>query len=110
MTVVALLLPVYRLRNHGLVEPADLAAQSLSTIRNAAQSRGQRGAIVILDHAEERVTLNDAFGNLFADAVHLFLGPQWSGAIVDAISTRASGDDDDLVFELRQGGLIQTEP
>lgn len=110
VAVVALLLPVYRARNHGLVEPADLAAQSLSAIQNAARSRGQRGAVVIVDHAEERVTLNDAFGNLFADAVHLFLGPQWSGALVPAASTRASGDEKDLVFELRNGGLIQTEP
>jgi hypothetical protein len=110
VAAVALLLPVYRARNHGLVEPADLAAQSLSTIQNAARSRGQRGAVVIVDRAEERVTLNDAFGNLFADAVHLFVGPQWSGALVPAASTRASEDEKDLVFELRNGGLIQTEP
>jgi hypothetical protein len=109
VAVVALLLPVYRARNHGLVEPADLAARSLSTIQNAARSRGQRGAIAIVDRAEERVTLNDAFGNLFADAVHLFVGPHWSGALVPATSTRASGDDDDLVFELHNGGVIQTE-
>jgi hypothetical protein len=96
-------------RNHGLVEPADLAARSLSTIQHAARSRGQRGAIAIVDHAEERVTLNDAFGNLFADAVHLFVGPQWSGTLVPATSTRASGDQKDLVFELLNGGLIQTE-
>ena len=110
VAVVALLLPVYRSRNHGLVEPSDLAAQSLRTIRDAARGRGQRGAIVIVDHAEEPVTLTDAFGNLFTDAVHLFVGPQWSGAIVQATSTRASGDDDALVFELRHGGLIQLEP
>jgi len=110
VAVVALLLPVYRSRNHGFVEPSDLAAQSLRTIRDAARSRGQRGAIVIVDHTEEPVTLNDAFGNLFTDAVHLFVGPQWSGEIVQATSTRTSGDDDALVFELRSGGLIQIEP
>jgi hypothetical protein len=110
VAVVVLLLPVYRSRNHGLVEPSDLAAQSLRTIRDAARSRGQRGAIVIVDHAEEPVTLNDAFGNLFTDAVHLFVGPQWSGVVVQATSTRTSGDDDALVFELRHGGLIQVEP
>jgi hypothetical protein len=110
VAVVALLLPVYRSRNHGFVEPSDLAAQSLRTIRDAARSRGQRGTIVIVDHTEEPVTLNDAFGNLFTDAVHLFVGPQWSGEIVQATSTRTSGDDDALVFELRGGGLIQVEP
>ncbi len=110
VAVVALLLPVYRSRNHGFVEPSDLAAQSLRTIRDAARSRGQRGAIVIVDHTEEPVTLDDAFGNLFTDAVHLFVGPQWSGEIVQATSTRTSGDDDALVFELRRGGLIQVGP
>ncbi len=109
VAVVALLVPVYRSRNHGLVEPSDLAAQSLRTIQDAARSRGQRGAIVIVDQADEPVTLEDAFGNLFADAVHLFVGPQWSGAIVDATSTPASGNDAPLVFELRNGGLIQAE-
>ncbi len=109
MAVVALLMPVYRVRNHGLVDPADLAAQSLSVIRDAAQGRRQPGAIVIIDHVEEPVTMNDAFGNLFPDAVHLFVGPQWKGAIVDAVPTFASGDDD-LVFELRDGGVIQTTP
>jgi hypothetical protein len=110
VAVVALLLPVDRARNHGLVEPADLAARSLSTIRDAARSRGQRGAVVIVDHAEERVTLNDAFGELFADAVHLVVGPQWSGVMVHAGSARPPGHDDDLVFELRNGRLVQTEP
>jgi hypothetical protein len=109
VAAVALLLPVYRVRNHGLVDPADLAAQSLNVIRDAARGRRQPGAIVIIDHVEEPVTMNDAFGNLFADAVHLFVGPQWKGTIVDAIPTGASGDDD-LVFELRNGGLIQTKP
>jgi hypothetical protein len=110
VAVVALLLPVYRSRNHGLVEPSDLAAQSLRTIQEAARNRGPRGAIVIIDDAEARVTLNDAFGNLFSDAVHLFVGPQWSGAIVDATPTGASGEDDALIFELRDGGLMQAEP
>jgi hypothetical protein len=110
VAVVALLLPVYRSRNHGFVEPSDLAAQSLRTIKEAARNRQQRGAIVIVDHAEERVTLNDAFGNLFKDAVHLFVGPEWNGSIVDIAPTGASGEDDALVFELRNGGLIQAEP
>ena len=65
---------------------------------------------MIVDHTDEPVTLNDAFGNLFTDAVHLFVGPQWSGEIVQATSTRTSRDDDALVFELRRGGLIQLEP
>src|SRR5213075_3235119 len=71
IVLIALLVPVYRSRNHGLVEPADLATQSLATIQSAAKSHPDARDIVLLDNPRAPVTLDSAFGALFPDAIHL---------------------------------------
>ncbi len=104
IVLIALLVPVYRSRNHGLVEPADLATQSLATIQSAARSHPGARDIVLLDNPRAPVTLDSAFGALFPDAIHLFVGPEARGSITNEAVTIAG---DALVFELRDGRLVQ---
>ena len=101
--VVAILTPVYRSRNHGLVEPADLAARSLTTIEAAAQDDPAVREVVLVDDPAAAVTLDSAFGALFSDALHLFVGPGVEGRIADEAPERGEG----LVFELRNGYLAR---
>ena len=106
VAAVALLLPVYRSRNHGLVEPADLATQSLATIQAAVRAQPGARDIVLIDDPQAPVTLDSAFGSLFPDAVHLFVGPAVRGTITDEAAT-AGRSDAALVFTLRDGRLVQ---
>ena len=107
IVAIALLVPVYRMRNHGLVEPADLATRSLAVIQDAARVMPHVAAITLVDDPNEPVTLDAAFGALFPEAVHLFVAPRVQGTLT---STPASGlppPDDSLVFALRDGRLVQ---
>lgn len=106
MMAVALLIPVYRARNHGLVEPADLATQSLATIQSAARVNPRVREIVLVDDPQAPVTLDSAFGALFPDAVHLFVGPEVRGTISNDTAAAARRDAA-IVFELRDGALVQ---
>ena len=105
IVVLALLVPVFRSRNHGLVEPADLAAQSLATIQSSTSGNRDAEEIVLVDDPRAPVTLDSAFGALFPDAVHLFVGPALRGRIIEErtgeIDRRA------IVFELRDGYLAR---
>lgn len=105
--VVALLIPVYRSRNHGLIEPADLAARSLAAIQDATRDRPHNEQITLLDDSDEPVTLDDAFGALFPDAVRLFIGPDARGVIRSAPLTDGGDVDEGLVFVLRDGHLVR---
>ena len=103
--VIALLLPVYRSRNHGLVEPAELATQSLATIQAGSRGRPEARDIVLIDDPQAPVTLDSAFGALFPDAIHLFVGSDVDGTITNHPLTVVVGDP--LVFALRGGRLVQ---
>jgi hypothetical protein len=108
IAIVAVLVPVYRSRNHGLVEPADLASQSLATIRDAIRRDPTVRDIAAIDDASlgAPVTLDSAFGGLFPDAVHLFVGPDVRGTLV----TEPPHDvQPALVFALRRGRLVQLD-
>jgi hypothetical protein len=103
LVVLALLVPVYRSRNHGLVEPADLAAQSLAAIQSSTPGNPDAQEIVLVDDPRAPITLDSAFGALFPDAVHLFVSPALRGRIIE----ERTGDIDRraIVFELRDGYL-----
>ncbi len=109
VVVLAVLVPVYRTRNRDFFGPRDLAARSLNTIQNAVRGGSYpAGTIVVVDDAREGVTLDDAFGSLFPEAIHLFVGPNWNGEIVstsDRGTVSAGGDT--LVFELSNGALTR---
>ncbi len=108
IVVVALLVPVYRSRNHGLVEPADLAARSLDTIQDMVRGGSHSaGTIILVDDAREDVTLGDAFGTLFPEAIHLFAGADWKGEIVSASERGKVSAGDTLVFELHDGVITR---
>jgi hypothetical protein len=104
---VAVLIPVYRMRNHGLIEPADLSTQATGELRRTAHGRPDVREIVLLDDPEAAVTLDDAFGALAPDAVHLFVSASVhvrtgsTGSAVDA------ANEDVMVFRLRDGRLVQ---
>lgn len=107
IAAIALLLPVYRARNHGLVEPADLATRSLMTIQDAARGQPDARDIVLIDDPRAPVTLDSAFGALFPDAVHLFVGPAVRGSLTNDTEAAATRADAALVFTLREGRLVQ---
>jgi hypothetical protein len=105
MWAVAALIPVYRMRNQGLIKPADLSTQATAELRRAAQRRPDIREIVLVDEADAPVTLEDAFGALTSDAVHLFVSPD-----VHVSTTRNAVDatnEDVMVFRLRDGRLVQ---
>ena len=104
---VALLVPIYRARNHGLVEPADLAAQSLAAIQDAVRERPGVRDIVLVDDPGASVTLDAAFGALFPDAVRLFVNPRTRGTIREQRDEDAN-DAAAVVLELRNGRLVQS--
>jgi len=103
----AALIPVYRMRNQGLVEPANLSTQATAELRRAAQGRRDVREIVLVDDADAPVTLEDAFGGLTPDMVHLFVSPD-----VHVSTSRDAGplevaNEDVMVFRLREGRLVQ---
>jgi hypothetical protein len=106
IAVIALLIPVYRLRNRGLVEPGDLSAQAMSEVQRAARADPQLREMVFLDVAGAPVTLEDAFGGLIPDAIHLFVSPDVRVDVRD-VADRLDDGPQRLVFELRRGRLIQ---
>jgi len=103
MVLIALLIPVYRSRNHGLVEPADLATRALVTIQAAARIDQTVRDVILVDDPAAAVTLDSAFGALLPDALHLFVGSGVNGKIV----RETGADDDALVFVLRDGYLAR---
>ncbi len=105
IAMLALMIPVYRSRNHGLIEPADLAAQSLATIQSSTRNGPDALEIVLVDDRSAPVTLDSAFGALFPDAVHVFVGPAMNGRIVAKQTSEPGGPA--IVFELRDGYLAR---
>jgi hypothetical protein len=103
---VAVLIPVYRIRNHGLVEPADLSTQATAELKRAAQGRPGVREIVLLDDADAAVTLDDAFGALVPDAVHLFVSPDVHVSTSNNGSAVAGANEDVMVFRLRDGRVV----
>ena len=106
IVVAAALVPVYRTRNGGFVDPADLSTRALDTMREAAARTGSVDSIVLIDDQHATVKLEDAFGALIPDAVHLFIDPRTDGRIVTSPQGVQRGART-LVFELKNGGLIQ---
>ena len=106
IAVIALLIPVYRLRNRGLVEPGDLSAQAMSEVQRAARADPQLREMVFVDVAGAPVTLEDAFGGLIPEAIHLFVSPDVRVDVRD-VADRLDDGPNRLVFELRRGRLIQ---
>jgi hypothetical protein len=107
IAAVALLVPVYRMRNHGLIGPADLSTQATGELQRSAEGHRRVREIVLLDEADAAVTLADAFGALAPDAVHLFV----SSDVHVVVKRRSSAVDvqgqDVMVFRLRDGRLVQ---
>jgi hypothetical protein len=103
---VAVLIPVYRIRNHGLVEPADLSTQATAELKRAAQGRPGVREIVLLDDADAAVTLDDAFGALVPDAVHLFVSPDVHVSTSNNGRAVAGANEDVMVFRLRDGRVV----
>jgi hypothetical protein len=107
IAVVASAVPVYRMRNRGLVEPGDLSTQALAEIVQAAQERPHVREIVLLDEPAAPVTLADAFGALAPDAVHLFVSPGVRVRMGASVTATTGNDEKLLMFRLRAGRLVQ---
>jgi hypothetical protein len=78
--IVAVLVPIYRIRNQRWVRLADLSASSLATVRQASPP----ARIALVDATRAAVTLDSVFGSVFPDAVALTLGESSTGTIVQA--------------------------
>ena len=76
--LAGLLIPVYRLRNERWVAPS---TRVLRTVEFAAAHRPGGGRFILLDEPPQPVDLVETFGDLFPDAVVLYLGPRWAGQI-----------------------------
>jgi hypothetical protein len=75
-----------------------------STIQAAARLDPSAREVILVDDPRASVTLDSAFGALFPDALHLFVGPGVvEGSIVGKTMPRGEG----LVFELRDGYLAR---
>ena len=107
MVFAAGLIPVYRMRNQGLVAPADLSTQATAELRRAAQRGPSLREIVLVDDRDAPVTLEDAFGGLAPDAVHLFVSPDVHVTTGDTTSQVDVAREDVMVFRLRDGRLVQ---
>ena len=105
--VVVALVPVYRSRNRGWVPASDLAAGVMRTLQ--AQSAGRpEGRVIIADDPAAQTTMAEAFYTSLPEAVHLFLGPGWTGEIVPSPrELPPAAGTDTLVFELRDGSLAR---
>ena len=102
----AALIPVYRMRNQGLIGPADLSTQATSELQRAAHLHPGVREIVLIDEPGAAVTLEDAFGALAPDAVHLFVSPD----VLVRTGDRSAIDGPNgevLVLRLRDGRLVQ---
>jgi hypothetical protein len=107
IAAVAVLVPVYRTRNHGLIAPADLSTQATRELLRSVQGRPGVREIVLLDDADAAVTLEDAFGALAPDAVHLFVSPDVHVTTSTDTSAGEATNADVIVFRLRDGRLVQ---
>jgi hypothetical protein len=107
IAVVAAAIPVYRMRNRGLVAPGDLSTQALAEIVQATQAHPHVRDILLLDEPGASVTLGDAFGALTPDAVHLFVSPGVHVRMGASVTATTGSDEQLLVFRLRAGRLVQ---
>jgi len=107
IAVLAVLIPVYRMRNHGLTDPADLSTQATAELQRAARGRPGVREILLLDDADAAVTLDDAFGALIPEAVQLFVSPDVHVSTSNDRSAVDAGNEDVMVFRLRDGRVVQ---
>ena len=107
IATVAAAVPFYRMRNRGLVEPGDLSTQALNEIKQATQDQPHVRDILLLDEPGAPVTLEDAFGALAPDAVHLFVSPGVRVRMGDSVTATNGNDQESMVFRLRAGRLVQ---
>jgi len=107
IAVIASAIPVYRMRNRGLVEPGDLSTQALNEITQATQEQPHVRDILLLDEPGAPVTLTDAFGALAPDAVRLFVAPGVHVRMGASVTATTGNDEELLVFRLRGGRLVR---
>jgi hypothetical protein len=106
IAIAALLLPVYRSRNGRWVEPAELSAHVMDAVQATATSFPAGGTVVLVDAPKSELSLDDAFGGLFPEALRLYAGPTWKGQIVTPGSMAPVDPITTITFELR-GGTIE---
>jgi hypothetical protein len=105
VVIAALLVPVYRSRNHRWVQPADLSMQVMAAVQATTTSFPAGGRVVLVDAPDADVGLDDAFAGLFPDALALFSGDMWTGQIEQPGAALPVDQQTTIVFELRGGTL-----
>jgi hypothetical protein len=107
IVMVIAAIPVYRTRNLGWVPAADVAAHVLRDLRVKIPDSSEPGRIILVDEPGKEANLAEAFYMAFPEAVQLFVGPGWSGEIVNSSPPPAAlPDSHTLVFALHNGGLV----
>ncbi len=105
LVVAAALVPVYWRRNERWIAPADLSRHVLESLQATTSSFPAGGRVVLVDAPDTDIGLDEAFDQLFPDALALYAGEQWSGAIVQP-GTPVPVDERTLIsYELRDGTL-----
>ena len=74
LVTAAALIPVYRSRNDRWVAPADLSRHVMESIQATTTSFPAGGRVVLVDAPEAEVGLDEAFDQLFPDALALYAG------------------------------------
>ena len=109
LTIVAcVLIPIYRQRNERWVASADVSSNVIRSLRVATASY-TAGDVILVDDPSVRFGLDSSFGTLFGDAVHLMLGPEWTGELLPSLNAHISNKPSEarvqMVFMLRNGTL-----
>ena len=102
LVVAVALVPAYRARNGRWVRLAELSTGVMRTIAADAREHPP-GHVVLVDAPGERFNLTAAFGNLLPEALHMLVGPGWTGEIVALPQERSRPGE--LEYRLSSGEL-----
>jgi hypothetical protein len=105
LAVAAALVPVYWDRNERWVAPADLSRHVMESIQATTSSFPAGGRVVLVDQREAGVGLDEAFSQLFPDALALYAGDAWIGQVVQPGTALPVDEQTTIAYELRDGTL-----
>jgi len=103
--LILLAIPIYRIRNRRWVEPANLSASVLRSTQVQTLSLAN-GRILFVDDPTEKIGLDDAFGSLLPDAVHLVVSPRWDAELREKPPTAGEIQRYTLVVALKDGVVV----
>ena len=105
IVLAAALVPIYRARNVRWLAPADLSRHVMESIRATTTSFPAGGRVVLVDAPEAAVGLDEAFDQMFSEALALYAGDMWVGQVVKPGEPLPTDERTTIAYELRDGTL-----